>query len=131
MTREALLEPIISSVRKGTALSRYQILEYFADWEIIPFDFEGRHVCSMVVKGTEVHFALVPDWRPKGSMRGAIRAFLKPVFERHGFLSTRVSHERADQKMFVKRVLLHVLQFLLVQKPIHSYVLEMRQVCIQ
>ena len=102
MTREALLEPIVSSIRKGAALSRYQILDYFADWEVIPFDFEGRHVCTMVVKGTEVHFALVPDWRPKGSMRGAIRSFLKPVFERYGFLSTRVAHGRPDQKNVCK-----------------------------
>ncbi len=104
MTREALLEPIISSIRKGTALSRYQILEHFADWEIIPFDFEGRHVCTMVAKGTEVHFALVPDWRPKGSMRGAIRAFLKPVFDEFGFLTTRIRHERPEHKEFVKRI---------------------------
>ena len=104
MTREALLEPIIASIRKGTALSRYEILNYFADWEIVPFDFEGRHVCTMVAKGTEVHFALVPDWRPKGSMRGSIRSFLKPMFERHGFLTTRIAHGHTDQKMFVTRL---------------------------
>lgn len=104
MTREALLEPIISSVRKGTALSRYTILDYFADWEVFPFEFEGRHVWTMVVKGTEVHFALAPDWRPKASMRGAVRAFLKPVFDEYGFLTTRIAHGRLAQKEFVKRI---------------------------
>jgi hypothetical protein len=104
MNREALLEPIISSVRKGTALSRYQILDYFADWEVFQFDFEGRLVWTMVVKGTEVHIALAPDWQPRASMRDSVRAFLEPVFERHGFLTTRVSHERVDQKKFVKRI---------------------------
>jgi hypothetical protein len=104
MTREALLEPIISSVRKGTALSRYSILDYFEDWDVLPFELDGQHVWTVVAKGTEVHFALAPDWRPKASMRGAIRAFIKPVFERHGFLTTRISHGRVAQKEFVKRI---------------------------
>ena len=104
MTREALLEPIISSVRKGTALSRYTILDYFADWDVLPFEFEGQHVWTMVAKGTEVHFALAPGWKPKASMRGAVRAFIKPVFDRHGFLTTRVMHGRLAQKEFVKRI---------------------------
>jgi hypothetical protein len=104
MTREALLEPIISSVRKGTALSRYTILDYFADWDVLPFDFDGQHVWTMVAKGTEVHFALAPGWKPKASMRGAVRSFLKPVIERHGFLTTRIAHGRAAQKEFVKRI---------------------------
>jgi len=104
MTREALLEPIISSVRKGTALSRYTILDYFEDWDVLPFELDGQHVWTVVAKGTEVHFALAPDWRPKASMRGAVRAFIKPVFERHGFLTTRISHGRVAQKEFVKRI---------------------------
>ena len=104
MTREVLLEPIISSVRKGTSLSRYTILDYFADWDVLPFEFDGQHVWTMVAKGTEVHFALAPGWKPKASMRGAVRSFLKPVIERHGFLTTRIAHGRAAQKEFVKRI---------------------------
>lgn len=104
MTREVLLEPIISSVRKGTSLSRYTILDYFADWDVLPFDFDGQHVWTMVAKGTEVHFALAPGWKPKASMRGAVRSFLKPVFDRHGFLTTRIAHGRVAQKEFVKRI---------------------------
>lgn len=104
MTREVLLEPIISSVRKGTSLSRYTILDYFADWDVLPFEFDGQHVWTMVAKGTEVHFALAPGWKPKASMRGAVRSFLKPVFDRHGFLTTRIAHGRVAQKEFVKRI---------------------------
>ena len=104
MTREAFLEPIISSVRKGTALSRYTILDYFEDWDVFPFELDGQHVWTVVAKGTEVHFALAPDWRPKASMRGAVRSFLRPVFERHGFLTTRISLGRVAQIEFVKRI---------------------------
>jgi hypothetical protein len=104
MNREALIEPIVSSVRNGTELSRYQILDYFKDWDVLPFEFEDRHVWTVVAKGTEVHIALAPGWRPKGSMRGAVRSFFRPVFEKHGFLTTRVRHGRLKQKKFVERV---------------------------
>ena len=104
MTRDDLLEPIISSVRKGTALSRWAILDYFADWDVFPFEKDGQHVWTMVAKGTEVHFALIPGWRPAASMRGSVRNFLQPVFDRHGFLTTRIAHGRVKQKEFVKRI---------------------------
>ena len=61
-------------------------------------------VWTVVAKGTEVHIALAPGWRPKGSMRGAVRSFFRPVFEKHGFLTTRVGHGRMKQKKFVERV---------------------------
>lgn len=104
MNREALLEPIVSSVRNGTELSRYQILDYFKDWDVMPFEFEGRHIWTLVNKGTEVHIALAPDWGPKASMRDAVHCFFRPVFEKHGFLTTRVRHGRLKQKKFVERV---------------------------
>ena len=104
MNREALLEPIVSSVRNGTELSRYQILDYFKDWDVLPFEFEGRHIWTLVNKGTEVHIALAPDWGPKASMRDAVHCFFRPVFEKHGFLTTRVRHGRLKQKKFVERV---------------------------
>lgn len=104
MDREALLEPIIASIRKGTSLSRPQILQELESWEVKPLDFEGRHVATLIVKGTEVHFALAPGWRPAGSHRGAVRAVLQPVFDRFGFLTTRVLHGRYAQKAFVQKL---------------------------
>lgn len=104
MTREALLEPVIKSIRQGTALSRRQILEHLADWDVEPIEVGGQHVGTMVAKGTEVHMALVPGWRPASSLRGVVRELLRSRFERHGFLTTRVWHHRTDQKQFVHRV---------------------------
>ena len=104
MTREELLEPIVKAIRQGTALSGPDIRKYFEDWEVIPAEIDGCHVATAVVKGTEIHFALVPGWRPTSCQRGAIKAFLKPLIERHGFLTTRVPHERPAQKKFVQRV---------------------------
>ena len=99
-----MLEPIVRSIRAGTSLSEPEILKYLEDWEVLPGYVEGELAWTMVAKGTEVHFALAPDWRPKASMRGAVRSFLKPVFEQHGFLTTRIAHGRVSQKEFVKRI---------------------------
>lgn len=104
MTDEELLAPIVKAVRKGTSLAGPDIRAFFADWEIIPAQVEGQHVGTAVVKGTEIHFALIEGWRPRSSQRGAIQAFLKPLLERHGYLTTRVPHERPAQKKFVQRV---------------------------
>lgn len=99
-----LLDPVVQSIRQGTALSRQTILDYFKDWDALPLVIAGQHVATAVVKGTEIHFALVPGKRPPGSTRGAVRAFLSPLLDKHGFLTTRVQHHRLDQKRFVQRV---------------------------
>ena len=78
--------------------------EQINEWDVAPAIVGGQHVGTAIVKGTEIHFALFKDWRPKASSRGAIRAFLAPLLERRGFLTTRVAHERAEQKQFVERV---------------------------
>lgn len=104
MIREDLLEPIISSIRAGTVLSRWTILDYLADWEVLPGYVQGEHAWTMVAKGTEVHFARAHAWRPRPGMRGAVREFLRPKFDRLGFLTTRVQHGRISQKTFIERV---------------------------
>ena len=99
-----MLEPIIESIRKGTNLPRQEILQYLADWEVVPLQLAGQHVGTAVMKGTEIHFALVPGWRPKSCQRGVVKAFLGPLISRRGFLTTRVPHHRLSQKRFVERV---------------------------
>lgn len=101
---EKLLEPIVRAIRKDTSLTGPDIRNFFADWELIPAEIEGQHVATAVVKGTEIHFALVEGWRPQSCYRGAIKAFLKPLIERQGFLTTRVPHDRVAQKRFVQRL---------------------------
>ena len=107
MTREELLQPIVQSIRKGTSLSAPAILASLKDWDATPGFVDGQHVATLVSKGTEVHFSLVPGWRPKASHRGAIRELLRPVFDRYGFLTTRVRHDRPHLKTFVRRVGFH------------------------
>ena len=102
-TREQMLEPIVRSIRRGTTFSRHDILNYLADWDTVPVDIDGEHVATAIVKGTEIHFALVADWRPEGT-RGRIRAFLAPLLERRGYLTTRVRLDRPHEQKFVQRL---------------------------
>lgn len=104
MDREALLEPLVATLRKGTTLSRVQVLKELESWDARPFLVAGEHVGSAIVKGTELHFALLPGFRPKGCVRGAIHAFLQPLLEAHGFLTTRVRLGQVAEKTFVQRV---------------------------
>lgn len=102
--REKLLEPIVGAVQENASVAGADVRRFFTDWEIIPVRVEDRHVATIVLKGTEIHFALVAGWRPKACYRGAIKAFLKPLIERQGYLTTRVPHDRPAQKQFVARV---------------------------
>ena len=104
MDREILLEPIVQSVRKGTAYSRYEIARAYADWTLIPIMVDDAHVGTLTHRGTEVHIALVDGWRPRGSYRGLIRDLLRPLFERHGFLTTRLQFTHITEKAFIERV---------------------------
>jgi hypothetical protein len=104
MDREVLLEPIVASIRQGLPLAKQDILKYLDDWDLIPVEMDGRYAATVIAKGTEIHIALVEGYRPKSSQRRAIHGFLKPLFERHEFLTTRVPHHRLKQKKFVQRV---------------------------
>ena len=56
--------------------------------------FEGWHengelAAVAMLKGTENHYAVAPNWRGRIITRRRTRAFLAPLMERYGFLTTR------------------------------------------
>jgi hypothetical protein len=104
MNREVLLEPIISSIRQGSNLAKQDIVNYLKDWDVIPVEADGQHAATVIAKGTELHIAVADGYKPKSSQRRAIHGFLKPLFDHHGFLTTRIPHHRLAQKRFVQRV---------------------------
>jgi hypothetical protein len=104
MNREVLLEPVVASIRQGLHLAKQDILKSLEDWDVIPVQADGQHAATVVAKGTEIHIAVVEGYKPKSSQRGVIRGFLKPLFDQHEFLTTRVPHHRLAQKKFVQRV---------------------------
>ena len=97
MTREELLAPLFSEV-DGVDLSLLN------DWEAIPYYVDGRHAATALVKGTEIHFGAVPAFRRKLILRRRTQEFLRPMFERRGFLTTRVQLDSHDKKRFVERL---------------------------
>jgi hypothetical protein len=99
-----LLEPIISSIRKGTSLPRQEIEKFLNDWEVIPVIADCVHAATVIAKGTELHIALAEGYKPKACQRRVIKSFLQPLFDKHGFLTTRIPHHRLPQKRFVERV---------------------------
>jgi len=90
MTREELLAPIKLP------------LETLEGWEPVPLMLAGKHAGTLIVKGMEVHFALIE--RPAGSVRKAVREMLEPVFDRFGMLTTRVPRAMGKTKKFVRRL---------------------------
>lgn len=104
MTREELLAPIISSVRKGTALSRFEIERRMRAWDLTPLMSRGEHIGTIASRGTEVHVALKEGYRPASSCRGTVREALAPLFDRYGFLTTRLQYSHRKEKAFIERV---------------------------
>lgn len=104
MRREALLEPIVASIREGLPLAKQDILQYLKDWDVTPVEMDGQHAVTVIAKGSEIHLAVVSGYKPRACQRRAIKGFLKPLFERYGFITTRVPHHRLVQKRFVERV---------------------------
>ena len=66
-----------------------------SEWEPVGHREAGELVAVAMLKGTEIHFAVKPSWRRRLIQRDRTRAFLAPLMERAGFLSTRSVDETA------------------------------------
>jgi hypothetical protein len=97
MTREELFAPLFAELGAVD-------LSLFDDWEAIPGFIDGQHAATALVKGTEIHFGIMPAFRRKTVLRGRTQEFLRPMFERRGYLTTRVQLASQDKKTFVERV---------------------------
>lgn len=104
MNREALLEPIIRLARRGTSLSRFDVLKSLENWDVTPLAINDEHIGTVINNGPEIHMAFVEDWRPTFSTRGMIHGVIAPLLEQHSFLTTRVKHEHRHQQQFVQRM---------------------------
>lgn len=70
-----------------------------AGWEVVEYRPGGELAGFAVIKGTELHCQLFPGARLQ---RTSLRAFLRPLFERHGHLTTRVAHDDLANQRFNK-----------------------------
>lgn len=73
-----------------------------AHCEAVPYERDGVLAGIGMLDGTEIHFAAAPGARHSLLQRDRIRAYLAPLLERKGFLTTRV-HDGSDHR-FVERL---------------------------
>lgn len=66
-------------------------------WEFIPHKEAGELAAVAALRGTEIHFAVAPGWRHRVIQRSRTRAFLAPLIERAGFLTTRSNDMKHDR----------------------------------
>ena len=97
MDRESLLRPFAEP-------SGYTV-SIFDGWDVVPGYVDGVHVCTSILKGTEIHFFVLPEHRKKlAHLRRRAAEYFGPMLEQHGYLTTRVLHEHAGEQRFVERV---------------------------
>ena len=58
-------------------------------WAMHPYQIDGITRAVAAMEGTEIHFAIDPDWRRRLIRRGNTRDFLAPLLEHRGYLTTR------------------------------------------
>lgn len=77
---------------------------YLDGWEKVPLEIDGEVVGVAVIDGTEIHFALKPDWRGRAITRARTREFLAPLIARRGYLTTRATKPQPEQREFLRRL---------------------------
>ena len=82
-----------------TGLEQLEAARALPDWEVFEHHQGGELAGFAMLKGTEFHCCLFPGFRLR---RAEMRAFLRPLFERHGFLTTRVVHDDLANQRFNK-----------------------------
>lgn len=76
----------------------------FSGWEVVYLEDRGHRTGAALLNGTEIHFIVAPEWRGRAIRRDNARAFLKPLLERHGYLTTRILHGNDGPAEFVRRM---------------------------
>jgi hypothetical protein len=64
----------------------------------------GRVSAIAITRGTEIHFAIAPDLRHRVIRRHRVAQFLRPLFLKHGFLTTRVHGADRGNTSFIERL---------------------------
>lgn len=77
--------------------------ELLAGWELVPLVIDGVERGGAILAGTEIHFALAPEWRGRSFTTARVREFLTPLVDRLGFLTTRAPTD-AGRHRFLSRL---------------------------
>lgn len=75
-----------------------------AHCEMVPFVADGQLLALASLDGTEIHFAAAPETHGRLITRRRIAAFLGPLLDRKGFLTTRVTPFTPESHGFLLRL---------------------------
>lgn len=74
-----------------------------AEWSFHAYTNEGEVRAIAAMAGSEIHFAVAPQWRGRVIARQRARDFLAPLFAKHGFLTTRSEPDEKNRD-FLERI---------------------------
>lgn len=101
-TREQILEPLVEQIADDGIISTREAGKLVEGWDAVPYEVDGVLHGAAMLNGSEIHFAMRPEWRGKSITRRRAREFLRPLLDRLGFLTTRVEVGLDDA--FVRRI---------------------------
>lgn len=78
-------------------------IESLSAWSMHPLKINGIEVAAACMSGSEIHFAVSKEWRHRAIARHRTREFLAPLFEMHGFLTTRAVPDETRHQ-FLERI---------------------------
>jgi hypothetical protein len=72
------------------------------EWTLHPLVVNGEIRAIAAMSGSEIHFAIAPQWRHRTITRRRTREFLGPLFEAHGFLTTRAEPDQQHDRFLTR-----------------------------
>ena len=80
-----------------------EVMASLCEWSMHPY-MDGDEIRAIAaMSGSEIHFAVAPQWRHKIITRQRTRAFLAPLFDVNGFLTTRAEPDEKHHR-FLSRL---------------------------
>ena len=84
-------------------------LEQFAinlgEWELIPIIKNDVIIGAVAEKDGEIHMAIEPQFRKKPAYwRAYLKLIIKPLIDRHGYVTTQVDSDDHAARKFVHRL---------------------------
>ena len=93
----------MTDAERFTAWSSLPPVE-MAGWQMVPWEVNGRTIGVAATSGTEIHFAVDPQWRTRAMTRERVRQFLAPLIEKRGYLTTRAIDPTQPQRDFLRKL---------------------------
>jgi hypothetical protein len=71
-------------------------------WTLHPYTVDGEIRAIAAMSGSEIHFAISPQWRHRVITRQRTRDFLRPLFDAYGFLTTRSEPDEKHERFLTR-----------------------------